>query len=635
MKVTYSPRINRPAIASVATVAGWMLVVLSLIVLTGWAFDLRGLESFVPQSPSMKANSALAMMLAAVALLRRDHRDLPVYSAFVSMIGALTLVEYFGNLDLGIDQLFVRDTHYVFFPGRMSQYSSICFVLIGLSLLWMRSQRVMLRELSRALAAAYGSLGLIVLASHVLATPSLNLIGPHRNVAVPTAVGFTIGAIGVQYANPFEGLVRLLHADNPGGAILRRLLPAALAATLALAFVVTHAHTKFRWEAGFSLAVVGALVAACLVTVIVVTAAALEREDRALRESEQRFQLAANSAPVMIWMSGTNKLCDYFNEPWLRFTGRTLEEELGNGWTSGVHPEDLLECITTYGDSFDRREPFQMQYRLRRRDGEYRWILDRGMPRFIDGTFAGYIGSCLDVTDRKLAEEALADLERKVLEAQEEERSRIARELHDDINQRIALLIWEVGSLTQTGPGSESRSLRNSVEAAVGHLRKLANDIQTISRRLHASDLEYVGLANAAEGLCREVSAQHQVEINFKCDPALPQLPKNISLSLYRVLQEALQNAVKHSGVRTFAVELAGSASEVTLSVTDHGVGFDPERAGWKQGLGLISMRERMRLVQGQFAVESTPAKGTTIRCRVAIGSGGPTEPVERETEAV
>jgi hypothetical protein len=230
-----------------------------------------------------KANSAIAIMLAGVALLRRDHRDLPAYSILVALIGALTLGEYLSNSNLGIDQLLVHDPHYFRFPGRMSQYTSMGCVCLGFSLLFMRSRSLTLREVSRALAAATGTLGLIVLVSHALATPSLNLIGPHRNVAVPTAISFTIAAIGVQYANPLEGLVRLLHADNPGGVILRRLLPAAFASTLALAFAVAHAQRQLRWESGFSLALVGAVVAACLVTVIVLSALCSGRTLRSAR----------------------------------------------------------------------------------------------------------------------------------------------------------------------------------------------------------------------------------------------------------------------------------------------------------------------------------------------------------------
>ena len=146
-----------------------------------------------------------------------------------------------------------------------------------------------------------------------------------------------------------------------------------------------------------------------LFTVIIRDVTERHRAEQALRESEQRFRLVANTAPVLIWMSGPDKLCNYFNQPWLEFTGRSIEAELGNGWAEGVHPEDLKACLDTYIKAFDGRQPFKMQYRLRRHDGEYRWLLDIGVPRFnADGSFAGYIGSCIDVTDHKLAEEALS-----------------------------------------------------------------------------------------------------------------------------------------------------------------------------------------------------------------------------------
>jgi PAS domain S-box-containing protein len=182
----------------------------------------------------------------------------------------------------------------------------------------------------------------------------------------------------------------------------------------------------------------------------------LRREtERAVRESEERFRLVANAAPMLIWMSDVDKLRTYFNHGWLEFTGRSLEVELGNGWTQGVHPDDAERCLETYTKAFDRREPFRMEYRLRRRDGEYRWMFDQGMPRFnADASFVGYIGSCIDITEHKLAAEALSTVSQKLIEAHEEERTRLARELHDDIIQQLASVSLNLQFVKRSHPAS-------------------------------------------------------------------------------------------------------------------------------------------------------------------------------------
>jgi PAS domain S-box-containing protein len=142
--------------------------------------------------------------------------------------------------------------------------------------------------------------------------------------------------------------------------------------------------------------------------------------DAQLRESEMRFRIVADAAPVLIWMSSVDKLCTFFNRTWLEFTGHSLEQETGNGWAEGVHPNDLQRCLKTYTEGFDARKPFVMQYRLRRHDGEYRWLSDNGVPRYdTQGRFAGYIGSCVDVTELMKKEEALREFEERVVLAAE------------------------------------------------------------------------------------------------------------------------------------------------------------------------------------------------------------------------
>jgi PAS domain S-box-containing protein len=354
---------------------------------------------------------------------------------------------------------------------------------------------------------------------------------------------------------------------------------------------------------------------------MVLAALAEEHEQSAhvVRESEERFRLVANKAPVMIWMAGTDRRCTYVNQPWLEFTGRPLDAELGNGWVEGVHNEDLKRCLETYSQAFDQRQSFEMEYRIRRNDGEYRWILDTGVPRFKpDGNFAGYIGSCLDITDRKLAEEALASVGRRLIEAHEEERTWIARELHDDIGQRIALLALELGGCDHRAPGSVVDK-HEYLQLAYQRVFDLGKDIQALSHRLHSSKLEYLGLVTATKSFCHELSEQRNVRIAFKHSDIPAAIPKEISLCLFRVLQEALQNAVKHSADQNFTVEVHGTNEGISLIVSDSGIGFDWQDAMNRPGLGLISMRERLRLVNGELSIQSESGRGTTVLARVPL----------------
>jgi len=348
-----------------------------------------------------------------------------------------------------------------------------------------------------------------------------------------------------------------------------------------------------------------------------------KRAETQLRESEERFRLVANTAPVMIWTAGTDRKCSYVNKTWLDFTGRPLEAELGDGWLEAVHPDDSNRCLQTYTEAFNRRESFEMHYRVRRKDGEYRWVLADGVPRFNpDGTFAGYIGSCIDITERKLAEESLATIGRRLIEAHETERTWIARELHDDVNQRMALLAIELDRWNQQLPPS-AVELHDHIRHASQRLLGIAADIQALSHRLHSSKLEYLGLVAAAKSFCNELAEQQKVEIDLS-HTAIPQsVPKEVSLCLFRVLQETLQNAVKHSGVRHFKVELCNTDGEIQLTVSDLGMGFDPHDAIRRRGLGLISMRERIQLVSGEISIKSQPGGGTTIHARVPLKTVG------------
>jgi signal transduction histidine kinase len=263
----------------------------------------------------------------------------------------------------------------------------------------------------------------------------------------------------------------------------------------------------------------------------------------------------------------------------------------------------------------ERHEKFSKQYRLRRKDGVYRWMFDVAAPRVNgDGSFAGFIGSAADVTDQKLAQEALEKVGGQLIEAQEKERSRIARDLHDDICQRLAILSVE---LEQAGRNGVSPSTKKKLEEIEQHCAEITTDIQSLSHQLHSSKLDYLGLVEGTRAFCDELSNQFEVNVDFRSNKVPRALPKDISLCLFRIMQEALHNALKYSGVREFEVDLRGTAEAVQLEVRDAGVGFEVDVTKRGAGLGLVSMEERVHVLHGKLRVESRLGAGTKVLASV------------------
>ena len=336
--------------------------------------------------------------------------------------------------------------------------------------------------------------------------------------------------------------------------------------------------------------------------------------ERALRESEERFRLIANTAPVMIWMTGADKQITYLNQTWLDYTGRQLETTLGHQRIDILHPDEAERCRDVYLKAFEQREPFQMEHLLRRHDGEYRKVVTTGVPRQnVDGPFDGYIGTAVDITERKLAEEALSSVSQKLIEAHEEERTRIARELHDDIGQRLAVVSMRLAHLKQSRPASAT-DFEREIGETCQQIVDLASGIHALSRGLHPPKLDLIGLEGAVAGLCEELSQRHGVTIDVHVEDVPKVLPPETALCLYRVLQEALQNVVKHGGSRRVDVSLSGQLNTINLTVKDSGAGFDPHKAMRGPGLGLTNMTERLKVVGGQLSIHSQRGRGTTIQ---------------------
>lgn len=363
-----------------------------------------------------------------------------------------------------------------------------------------------------------------------------------------------------------------------------------------------------------------------------------EKAEQALRESEERFRTMANAAPVLIWTSGVNKGFDYFNRSWLDFTNRTFDQELGNGWAHSVHPDDIDHVMRTYNAAFDCRIPFETQFRLRRADGDYRWMATHGVPRFApDGTFQGYIASSIDITERRLAQD---ELERRVSERTAE----------------LAEANRELESFTY----SVSHDLRAPLRHVLGYAEilkddfapQLPEDAQTVVKRIVAGTqnmsllvddllrLARIGRQELAlqpvdlNAVVREVIEELKTEItDRKIDWRIQQLPQvSADPGLMKIVYTNLiSNAVKYSRKRPETIIEIGHKKENnrdTFYIRDNGVGFDMQYANklfgvfqrlHKQeqfegtGVGLAIVDRIIRKHRGKITANSAPDQGATF----------------------
>ncbi len=351
---------------------------------------------------------------------------------------------------------------------------------------------------------------------------------------------------------------------------------------------------------------------------------AQKQAEQSLRESEQRYRTVTDAAPIMVWMAGTDKLCFYFNKGWLDFVGRTLEEESGRGWAANVHPDDLDRCWQIYSSGFDARHPFEMEYRLRHQSGVYRWIFDRGVPRYApDGTFEGYVGGCLDIHDRKEAAERIriADESLRLITVQDEERRRIAREFHDSAGQTLTVLGLNVAQLVQDAKTISPELAREGTEIEEV-VQQLHREIRTASYLLHPPLLDEAGIKAAISGYVQGVAERSGLAIDLDISEGFGRLPSDIELAIFRIVQECLTNIHRHAESKTAWIRVAREDASVYIEVRDEGKGMSRERLAEVQakgsGVGITGIRERLRRLRGEVTIESS-SSGTTVCAKIPI----------------
>jgi len=330
--------------------------------------------------------------------------------------------------------------------------------------------------------------------------------------------------------------------------------------------------------------------------------------------AETMFRELADNAPVMIWRSGPDKLCDWFNKPWLDFVGRAMDQELGYGWADGVHPDDFDRCVAIYTSAFDAREKFSMEYRLKRHDGVYRWLLDNGAPFYRDGEFAGYFGSCVDVTEQRQVNERL----KSALEQHDALLREVYHRVKNNLQQVEGLFAIEAATLTDP-------AARASLTALSGRVRAMG---LVHNMLLKSQDLARISTRDFLRTLCDGVALSHSVEkrgvaIEVDADDTPVDIERAVIKGL--IVNELVVNAVKHGfpDGRTGRISVlyrCKGAQPALIEVSDNGVGFADNRvSGLPPGhIGLRLVRGLASQLGGSLEMSGQP--GATFRIRMDAG---------------
>jgi signal transduction histidine kinase len=374
------------------------------------------------------------------------------------------------------------------------------------------------------------------------------------------------------------------------------------------------AFNTLKEERGWTDALVNRLQ---LVAQVFANALARKRADEALRESEERLAAAVGVAGLAFieidFGTGTVFADDRLRE----LLGIPLDLQQGlqivKFWKEHLHPDDAPHVLDERKKAIGgKQEQLSVEYRYRHPVRGEIWIrhIGRVAKRDATGRAVTTFAVLREVTDRRQREEELRDLSRRLIRAHEEERALLARELHDDVTQRLALLAIEAGRAELTASGElQAQALRSVREGLV----RISEDIHSLAYQLHPAVLEELGLAAALRAECERLVSQGRVDLSLELDPLPEFVARDAALCLFRVAQAALNNVTRHAGARAASVTLRQIDGGLLLAVRDDGVGFDPASQGTKMSLGLASMRERVRLVNGTLEIESAPGRGTAI----------------------
>jgi PAS domain S-box-containing protein len=338
---------------------------------------------------------------------------------------------------------------------------------------------------------------------------------------------------------------------------------------------------------------------------------------------DEWLQLAAHGSQMGLWY--WNKVSNqlFWDAKTREMFGAPVDGEVTmETFYRALHPDDLERVTRTWRNAVQHGLPYEAEYRSPRPDGTTRWIHARGSGYYNDAAKPiCMVGVVFDVTERKEIEQERLELSGRLIKAQEEERSRLARELHDDFSQRMALQAVALQMILDA-VGNSQPNISEQLRKLLEEVKEIGADLHSLSHDLHSSKLETLGLSRSVSSFCREFSKQHKIQIDYDAAGLPESISSDTGLCLFRVVQEGIRNVNKHSRASRVEVRLTGGPSEISLTLSDNGVGFDVSQNYTSNGIGILSMKERARMLYGTFEIRSAPMKGTEIAVNIPLKKG-------------
>ena len=643
-----------------ASMASLFVMVVGLMVMVGWARDIPLLKG-VYADINMKPNAALCLFFSGLSLWICNKRSTNILlqlvgalcAVLVAATGVLTLSEHIVGWDLGIDTLLFSEPPGIaatVSPGRMGPPASVCFMLVGMALVLFQVNRAI--NLAQLFSTVVSLLTLFVLIGYAYHQEVLYSLSRYTGIAIQTAISLFMLSLGLLATQADKGFVSVMSSRKTGSNMARRLILVAVVAPILLGWLRLWGESAGYFDTGMGTTL---LVIAIVVTFTFVSwqsvaqlnkteAERLAAEEMA-RETEGRFQIMADHAPVLIWVAAAEGQRIWVNKPWLDFTGSALDRELAKGWMQGMHPEDVQQYLDAYRIAFNARQPFTIEYRLKKYTGEYRWMMDTGSPRFLSSDqFVGYVGSCIDITDRKHDEEELKKLYVSEQQARTdaERASRLKDEFLATVSHELrtpltAILGWT--TLLRMDKIEEDKRQRaiETIERNAKAQAQLIEDLLDISRiitgnlRLNSKYIEFGSVIQTAIDSIRPAIDAKNILLHVVLDPTANKI-KGDPTRLQQVIWNLLSNAVKFTPKGgNIEIRLGRSGSDAQLTVADSGEGIDPgflpyvfdrflqadgsiTRKHGGLGLGLAIARNLIEMHGGQIEASSAGlGKGSTF----------------------